>query len=147
VLCIQHGMENGGRISWEKKNSSVSINAEKTNNAPNSVERFKVTMVLMVMFNMWYSSVTFCWFALHESVILLSCCVFIEMVNCLNTIILKSFVIIVFTSILHLFYRTNTIQNMYHAYSFINRILDPITSDVMYNVTLSTWQYAPNTRN
>jgi uncharacterized protein YggT (Ycf19 family) len=79
--------------------------------------------------------------------ILLSCCVFIEMVNCLNTIILKSFVIIVFTSILHLFYRTNTTQNMYHAYSFINRIFDPITSDVMYNVTLSTWKYAPNTRN
>ena len=89
MLCIQHGMENGGRISWEKKNSSVSINAKKTNNAPNSVERFKVTMVLMVMFNMWYSSVTFCWFALHETLILLSCCVFIEMVNCLNTIILK----------------------------------------------------------
>jgi hypothetical protein len=38
--------------------------------------------------------------------ILLSCCVFIEMVNGLNTIILKSFLIIVFTSILHLFYRT-----------------------------------------
>jgi hypothetical protein len=37
--------------------------------------------------------------------ILLSC-VFTEMVNCLNTIILKSFLIIVFTSILHLFYRT-----------------------------------------
>jgi hypothetical protein len=147
VLCIQHGMENIWRISWEKKKSSVSINAEKTNNAPNSVERFKVTTVLMVMFNMWYSSVTFCLFALHETLILLSCCVFIEMVNCLNTIILKSFVIIVFTSILHLFYRTNTTQNMYHAYSFINRILDPITSDVMYNVTLSTWQYAPNTRN
>jgi hypothetical protein len=101
---------------------------------------------LMVMFNMWYSSVTFCWFSLHETLILLSCCVFIEMVNCLNTIILKSFVIIVFTSILHLFYRTNTTKNMYHAY-FINIILDPITSDVMYNVTLSTWQYAPNTRN
>ena len=140
-------MENVWRISWEKKKSSISINAEKTNNTPNSVERFKVTRVLMVMFNMWYSSVTFCWFTLHETLILLSCCVFIEMVNCLNKIILKSFVIIVFTSILHLFYRTNTTQNMYHAYSFINRILDPITSDVMYNVTLSTWQYAPNTRN
>ena len=143
VLCIQHGMENGGRISWEKKRSIVSINAEKTNNAPNNVERFKVSTVLMVMFN----SVTFCWFALHETLILLSCCVFIEMVNCLNTIILKSFVIIVFTSILHLFYRTNTTQNMYHAFFYINRILDPITSDVIYNVTLSTWQYAPNTRN
>ena len=71
----------------------------------------------------------------------------LEMVNCLNTIILKSFVIIVFTSILHLFYRTNATQNMYDTYFFINRILDPITSDVMYNVTLSTWQYASNTRN
>jgi hypothetical protein len=78
--------------------------------------------------------------------ILMSCCVFIEMVNCLNTIILKSFVI-VFTSILHLFYRTNTTQNMYQAFLYIKRILDPITSDVMYNVTLFTWQYAPNTRN
>ena len=39
-------------VFLERKNSSVSINAEKTNNAPNSVERFKVTMVLMVMFNM-----------------------------------------------------------------------------------------------
>jgi hypothetical protein len=45
-------MENGGRISLEKKKSSVSINAEKTNNAPNYVERFKVPTVLMVMFNM-----------------------------------------------------------------------------------------------
>ena len=32
--------------------SSISINAEKTNNAPNNVERFKVPTVLMVMFNM-----------------------------------------------------------------------------------------------
>jgi len=39
-------MENGGRIS------SISINAEKTNNAPNYVERLKVLTVLMVMFNM-----------------------------------------------------------------------------------------------
>ena len=57
----------------------------------------------------WWSrltcSVTICWFTLHETLILLSCCVFIEIVNCLNTIILKSFLIIVFTSILHLFYR------------------------------------------
>jgi hypothetical protein len=35
----------------EKKKSSISINAEKTNNAPNYVERFKVPTVLMVMFN------------------------------------------------------------------------------------------------
>jgi hypothetical protein len=69
----------------------------------------------------WWScllcSVTFCWFVLHETLILLSFCVFIEMVNCLNTIILKSFLIIVFTSILHLFYRTIYItQNMYNTY-------------------------------
>ena len=32
----------------------------------------------------------------------------------------------------------NTTQNMYHAYFLINIILDPITSDVMNNVTLST---------
>jgi hypothetical protein len=31
--------------------SSVSINAEKTNNAPNYVERFKVPTVVMVMFS------------------------------------------------------------------------------------------------
>jgi hypothetical protein len=37
-------------VFLEKKNK-VSINAEKTNNAPNYVERFKVPMVLMVMFN------------------------------------------------------------------------------------------------
>ena len=41
----------------------------------------------------WWScltcSVTFCWFALHETLILSSFCVFIEMVNCMNTIILK----------------------------------------------------------
>jgi len=36
---------------------------------------------------------------------------------------------------------------MYHAYFFINGILDSITSDVMNNVTLSTWQYVPNTKN
>jgi len=35
-----------------KKKSSISIKAEKTNNAPNYVERFKVPTVLMVMFNM-----------------------------------------------------------------------------------------------
>ena len=98
-----HSTCNGERRMYflRERKSSVSINAEKTNNAPNNVERFKVSTVLMVMFN----SVTFCWFALHETLILLSCCVFIEMVNCLNTIILKSFLIIVFTSILHLFYR------------------------------------------
>ena len=52
MLCIQHGMENGGRIYRERKKSSVSINAEKTNNASNNVERFKVPTVLMVMFSM-----------------------------------------------------------------------------------------------
>jgi len=41
----------------------------------------------------------------------------------------------------------NTTQNMYDTYFFINRILGSITSDVMNTVTLSTWQYAPNTRN
>ena len=101
-----HSTCNGERRTYflRERKSSVSINAEKTNNAPNNVEWFKVSTVLMVMFN----SVTFCWFALHEieTLILLSCCVFIKMVNCLNTIILKSFLIIVFTSILHLFYRT-----------------------------------------
>jgi uncharacterized integral membrane protein len=76
---------------------------KKPNNAPNCVERFKVPTVLMVM----SCSVTFCWFALHETLILLLFCVFIEMVkfNYLKTIILKPFLIIVFTSILHLFYR------------------------------------------
>ena len=140
-----HSTWNGERRTYflREKKSRASINAENTNNAPNNVERFKFPTVLMVMFN----SVTFCWFALHETLILLSC-VFIEMVNCLNTIILKSFFIIVFTSILHLFYRTIIPPTICTTHIFfINRILDPITSDVMYNVTLSTWQYAPNTRN
>jgi hypothetical protein len=44
-------MENGGRISSEKK-SSISINTEKKNNAPNYVERFKVPTVLMIMLSM-----------------------------------------------------------------------------------------------
>ena len=35
-----------------EKKSSVSINAEKNNNIPNYVERFKVPTVLMVMFSM-----------------------------------------------------------------------------------------------
>jgi hypothetical protein len=39
-------------VFLEGKKSSISINAEKTNNAPNNVERFKVPTVLMVMFNM-----------------------------------------------------------------------------------------------
>jgi hypothetical protein len=43
-------------VFLEEKKSSVSKNAEKTNNAPNNVERFKVPTVLMVMLN----SVTFC---------------------------------------------------------------------------------------
>jgi hypothetical protein len=34
-----------------EKKSSVSINEEKINNAPNNVERFKVSTVLMVMFD------------------------------------------------------------------------------------------------
>jgi hypothetical protein len=109
-------MENGGRISWEKKRSSVSIYAEKT--------MHQIMLRDLKFLRYWWSClacVTFCWFALHETLILLSCCVFIEMVDCLNTIILKSFVIIVFTSILHLFYRTNTTQNMYQTLFFISR--------------------------
>ena len=51
LKAFAFNMENEGRISWEKK-SSVSINTEKTSNAPNSIERFKVPTVLMVMFNM-----------------------------------------------------------------------------------------------
>jgi hypothetical protein len=80
----------------------------KKNNAPNYVERFKVPTVLMIMFNMQCNILLIraTWFINDEILILLSFCVFIEMVNCLNTIILKSFLIIVFTSILHLFYRT-----------------------------------------
>ena len=35
-----------------KKDQASQKNAEKTNNAPNNVERFKVPTVLMVMFNM-----------------------------------------------------------------------------------------------
>jgi hypothetical protein len=84
---------------------------------------------------------------LHETLILLSFCVFIEMVICLNTIILKSFLIIVFTSILNLFYRTIIHLKYVRHIFFINIILGPITSDVMNTVTLSTCQYAPNTRN
>jgi uncharacterized integral membrane protein len=131
ALCIQH---------WERRTYILKKNfkrlnkcTKKKNNAPNCVERFKVPTVLMVM----SCSVTFCWFALHETLILLLFCVFIEMVkfNYLKTIILKPFLIIVFTSILHLFYR------------IIIRFLGPITSDVMNTVTLSTWQYTPNTRN
>ena len=45
TLCIQHGER---RTYFLRKKSIVSINAEKTNNAPNYVERFKVPTVLMV---------------------------------------------------------------------------------------------------
>jgi hypothetical protein len=51
------------------------------------------------------------------------CCVLIEIVNCLNTIILKSFVIIVFTSILHLFYCTNTTQKTLDFFSLKKCVL------------------------
>jgi hypothetical protein len=46
-----HSTWNGERRTYflREKKSSVSINAEKTNNAPNNVERFKVPTVLMVM--------------------------------------------------------------------------------------------------
>jgi hypothetical protein len=48
----------------------------------------------------------------------------LEMVNCLNTIILKSFLIIVFTPILHLFYRTIIPPTICTTHIFfINRIL------------------------
>jgi len=49
------------------------------------------------------------------------------MVICLNTMILKSFSIIVLS-----YY--NTTQIMYDTYFFINRILCPITGDVMNTV-------------
>ena len=75
------------------------------------------------------------------TLILLSFYVFI----CLNTIILKSVLIIVFTSILHLFY--GTVRIIPPKIFFINRILGPMTSDVMNNVTLSKLKYAPNRRN
>ena len=138
-------MENGGHISWEKK-SSISINAEKKT-------MHQILSRDLKFLRYWWScltcGVTFCWFVLHETLILLSFCVFIEMVNCLNTIILKSFHIIVFTSSLHLFYGTiYTTQNIFTRHIFfINRILGSMTSDVMNTVTLSTWQYSPNTRN
>jgi hypothetical protein len=69
-------MENGGRISWEKK-SSISINAEK-NNLPNYIERFKVPTVLMIMFNMHWNILLIraTWFMNDEILILLSFCVF-----------------------------------------------------------------------
>jgi hypothetical protein len=35
-----------------EKKWSISINAEKTNNTPNYVERFKIPTLLMVMINM-----------------------------------------------------------------------------------------------
>ena len=144
MLCIQHGMENGGRISWEKKKSGVSINAEKTKNAPNNVERFKVPTVLMVMFNM-------CNILLIRVTWNIDFVVMLCLYRNGQLFEYNHFKIICyycFISILHLFYRTNTTQNMYQAFFFyIKRILDPITSDVMYNVTLFTWQYAPNTRN
>jgi hypothetical protein len=49
-----HSTWNGERRTYflREKKSSILINAEKTNNAPNDVERFKVPTVLMVMFNM-----------------------------------------------------------------------------------------------
>jgi hypothetical protein len=53
----------------------------------------QITLRDLKFLRYWWSCltcVTICWFALHETLILLSCCVFIEMVNCLNTIILKS---------------------------------------------------------
>ena len=127
-------MENGRRIYWEKKIKH--LNKCKKNNALNYVERFKVPI------RYWWSCLA-CSVTLvnsrymnDETLILLSFCVFIEMVNCLSKIILKSFLIIVFTSILHLFYRTIIPPTICTTLIFfINRILDPITSDVMNNVT------------
>ena len=56
------------------------------------------------------------------------------MVNCLNTIIFKSFLNIVFTSSLHLFYGTiYTTQNIFTRHIFfINRMLCSITSDAIH---------------
>ena len=139
-------MEKEGRISWEKK-------IKRLNKCRKKQTMHQILLRDLKSLRYWWScltcSVTFCWFALHETLILLSFCVFIEMVNCLNTIILKSFLNIVFTSSLHLFYGTiYTTQNIFTRHIFfINRMLCSITSDVMNTVTLSTWQYAPNTRN
>ena len=100
----------------------------------------------------WWScltcSVTFCWFALHETLILLSFCFFIEMVNCFeynHSKIISHYCFHINSSLVLSYY--NTTQNMYDTYFFINRILGLITSDVMNTVKLFTWQYAPNTRN
>jgi uncharacterized membrane protein (DUF485 family) len=69
--------------------------------------------------------------------ILLSCCVFIEIVNCLNTIILKSFLIIIFTSILHLLYRTIIPPKICTSHIFLSiefSILLLVTSWIMYAI-------------
>jgi len=47
AFCIQHGER---RIYFLKLFLNISINAEKNNNSPNYVERFKVPTVLMVKF-------------------------------------------------------------------------------------------------
>ena len=124
--CFAFNMENGGRIFFL-------IKIKRLNKCRKKQTIYQIMLRDLKFLRYWWSCLTFYWFALHETLILLSCCVFIEMVNCLNTIILKSFLIIVFTSIVHLFYRTIIPPKIFttHILSIEFSILLLVTSWIM----------------
>ena len=131
--------------TWRMDDVFLEKKIKRLNNCRKKQTIYQIMLRDLKFLRYWWScltcSVTFCWFALHETLILLSCCVFILYING------KLFEYNYFKIISHYCFHINssfvlsyynTTQNMYNAYFFINRILDPITSDVMNNVTLST---------
>jgi hypothetical protein len=110
----------------------------KKKHARNHIEKFNIPTA---MFTGYYS---ICWIVLHETLIFMSfkICIFIEMV--------RLFECKYFKIISHYCYHMNSsfalsyYKCMTHLY-FINRILEPISGDVINIVMLSMWQYATNT--
>ena len=118
----------------KKKNSSVSINAEKTNNAPNYSERLKVPTVLMVMFNMQCNILLICATWTFDFVVILCLYRNGQLFEYHHFKIISHYCFHINCSFVLSYY--NTTQNMYDTY-FLS----------IESVTLFIWQYAPNTRN
>ena len=96
----------------------------------------------------WWScltcSVTFCWLALHETLIL---CLYRngQLFEYNHFKIISHYCFYINSSFIlsYYIYHPKYVRHIF----FINRILGSITSDIMNTVTLSTWQYVPNTLN
>jgi hypothetical protein len=67
-------------------------------------------------------------------------CVFIEMVMLLEHKQFKiSLYVFIYLNFVFVYFTTNSLK-LWTTHIFLNRVLDPITGDVMNIVTLSNWQ-------